>query len=616
MIIAADWAIQMLEDPQIIKLEIDATSLDPSGHPVVVDDVVVYRSTIRVYCQCKKNQPDFRAWSVRGLRDDLEKAAKQLVRDPSGEVHFYSCTEFGTLAKLREYAGTQPDAAAYTWNLEGKNKETDGKLSEVWKDIASEAGTNVYTLLRRVLFESTPTPKTYRERLLNRLGRTVTQRVTAYTILTARLDEVSRRLDPVGPCAGTSSVMYITRESLIAKLAHAGCLVTPSCDESELLSMCKRVSRIGRDWQREIDNTRILRPGLEQIRQHIAARDRSVLVEGGPGSGKTCVLLELVDQLERDPVTATIFIQATSFVDCGDEAALEARGLPAGFVGFVARMAEFRHAVVVIDSLDVLSTSHHQGVLRTFISILDQLEGLENVTVVAACRRFDTEYDARLSRRTWSRVIGLGDLDWERDVVPLLGRWHIAAESIASPLRTLLRVPRLLSLFREVTRRGNNCRATTAHELVVAYLDRVVRDEIGPDALAHVERMGAVMMEQRGIDLTVGQAGIPVDRLGKLLSAGVLIQTERGNPRCTHRQGRDGNTPREAPPSVSPLLWFFLWATPRTAPTPSCKLCRKGASRSVLGLIGSRVFQTRAQSHDTDPASRALHTRARSPTRL
>ncbi len=39
---------------------------------------------------------------------------------------------------------------------------------------------------------------------------------------------------------------------------------------------------------------------------------------------------------------------------------------------------------------------------------------------------------------------------------------------------------------------------------------------------------------------------------------------------------------------------------PENSPTPSCKLYRTGASRRVLGLIGSRVFQTRAQSHYTN----------------
>jgi hypothetical protein len=40
-LIALHWAVTMLHDPSIVAIEVDATSLDPSGNPVVVEDVVM-----------------------------------------------------------------------------------------------------------------------------------------------------------------------------------------------------------------------------------------------------------------------------------------------------------------------------------------------------------------------------------------------------------------------------------------------------------------------------------------------------------------------------------------------------------------------------------------------
>ncbi len=80
ILIALRWAIRMLHDPDILRVAVDSTDLDPSGNPIQVDDVVIYhRSGLTTYCQCKENQPGFKPWKVADLTDDLQKAANQLV---------------------------------------------------------------------------------------------------------------------------------------------------------------------------------------------------------------------------------------------------------------------------------------------------------------------------------------------------------------------------------------------------------------------------------------------------------------------------------------------------------------------------------------------------------
>ena len=67
-LIAFDWALTVLSDPEFQWIEIDSTA-----HPV--DDVVIGKSDgSLICCQCKKNQPDFRTWSIADLAGEIDKA--------------------------------------------------------------------------------------------------------------------------------------------------------------------------------------------------------------------------------------------------------------------------------------------------------------------------------------------------------------------------------------------------------------------------------------------------------------------------------------------------------------------------------------------------------------
>ena len=117
-LIALDWALTVLSDPEFQYLEIDSTTY-------LVDDVVIGKSDGSLICQCKKNQTDFKAWSIADLEGELDKAFLALARNQRAQVCFYSRSEFGALAKLREYSthyGTETD---YRANLTKEHIEND-----------------------------------------------------------------------------------------------------------------------------------------------------------------------------------------------------------------------------------------------------------------------------------------------------------------------------------------------------------------------------------------------------------------------------------------------------------------------------------------------------------
>ena len=78
--IAFDWALTVLSDPDFQWLEIDSTKY-------LVDDVVIGKSDgSLICCQCKKNQTDFRAWSISDLAGELDKAFLVLAKNKQAQV--------------------------------------------------------------------------------------------------------------------------------------------------------------------------------------------------------------------------------------------------------------------------------------------------------------------------------------------------------------------------------------------------------------------------------------------------------------------------------------------------------------------------------------------------
>jgi hypothetical protein len=93
-LVALDWALTVLSDPDFQWIEVDSATY-------LVDDVVVGKADgTLICCQCKKNQIDFKAWTIADLADELDKASCLLVNNQNAEVRFYSRSEFGALAKL------------------------------------------------------------------------------------------------------------------------------------------------------------------------------------------------------------------------------------------------------------------------------------------------------------------------------------------------------------------------------------------------------------------------------------------------------------------------------------------------------------------------------------
>jgi ATPase family associated with various cellular activities (AAA) len=521
-LVAFDWTLTVLDDPEYQWLEVDSVKFD-------VEDIVISKTDgTLICCQCKKNQTHFKAWSLADLADELQKAYNLLDQNKSVNIRFYSRDSFGMLAKLREYSITQPDETRYNAslpkNLQGTNSEIIKQLSSLAPNLSS------YEFISHTRFETTPDFDRMEYLLRERLHRMVSSSDAVYNALWRSLDQLGARS---GGDVLASALHCLTKDDLKGIVLQAGGFLAQPINSESVRNSFASTSSIGRSWRRDIAGQCLPRPVLGEILSAIDSRQKAILLTGLPGSGKTCVMLSLQDALEKRAKTDSniipLFIQSREFAHLETVQDRNAQGLPEHWVEEVARMAEEAHVVVVIDSLDVLSIAREHKVLTYFLTQIDRLLGVPNVTVITACRDFDRHYDLRIAERQWDCEFKCGRLDWEAEVKPLLETINIDTDSIETETQELIKNPRELALFVELAQREDSCNVVTSQELALRYLDTFIRKDpaLGDDALKAIEKIAEEMLKVRKLTIPHQRVSIP-DIIKRQLSSLNIIQETQG----------------------------------------------------------------------------------------
>ena len=187
-LVAFDWALTVLSDPEYQWLEIDSTTY-------LVDDVVIGKSDgSLICCQCKKNQTNFRAWSIADLADELDKAVLALNKNKQAQVCFFSRSEFGSLSKLREFSTLHGNEADFLAKLTKEHEKTNSDLAaHIAKQVSN---LSTYKFLHRTSFEITPDFERMEILLRERLRQIASNSDAAFNALCMRLDKRERQLIP------------------------------------------------------------------------------------------------------------------------------------------------------------------------------------------------------------------------------------------------------------------------------------------------------------------------------------------------------------------------------------------------------------------------------------
>lgn len=530
-LVAFDRALTVLSDPEYQWLEIDSVTWS-------VDDVVVGKADgTKICCQCKKNQSAFKAWSIADLGDELYKASTLLAKDQTAAVRFYSRSNFGDLAALREYSTGYADESAYQANLGIAHQATDTQLAKLLARQAPRIST--FEFLSRTDFVVSDDLDRMQTLLHERLRPLVSNPSAAYNALWTRLDCLGMRVNGNGRSSATQH--RLTKVDLTDLLTQAGAMLIPPMDVMEVRASFQSTSAIGRIWRRDIGDERVSSPLVNEILAAIEAKHRSILLTGLPGSGKTCVMLALQDELEKLAPTRSdllpLFIQSREFADFATAQDRQAQGLSVQWVEKVARLAEDAQVVVVIDSLDVLSIAREHSVLTYFLAQIDRLLLIPNVTVITACRDFDRHYDRRIAQRTWDKEFTCQPLDWNTDITPLLVKLGIEASAIDAATRDLIRNPRELALYVELAQQGGSFNVVTSQALAQRYLATVVQANraLGDAAMQAIEAMATEMLRLRSLALPKLRFPVSQDTLRALFSQNVLLEMQDGQLTFGHQ---------------------------------------------------------------------------------
>ena len=515
--VALHWLIQLLDNDSIAGIQVNSTGIPGEDYSVTVDDIVVlYQDGSVLFIQAKKNQTDHKAWSLSDdtLKKELVNCRKQLESKHNSEVRFYSRSPFGELKSLVEVCSDYPDYSAFA--RDGAKKQTSNlkRLSEIFE--RSEEAT--YYLAQKISFGPTNEFEDWDRCNLNDLDRIIPRAKDAIPILERYLVSHEATL--------RSSKRVIARENVWRKLSEFGFSPTPKRSEAEIIENFKAASKIGREWLRTIDGEAIPRKELEEVINSIEKGDRNILVTDSAGSGKTCLLLDLAEHIENYSVWELLFIKGDLFDDAISEEDLTDKGLPKDIVGQCSRLAEFRHVVVILDSLDVLSIARQHKALKLFIGLMDRLANIDNLTLVTACRTFDLKYDPLLRGRSWQQTINLQPLDFETIVCPFLQKWGIESSKVSPELRELLRIPQNLSLYGKLAKLDIQLQPTSAYELCNCFLEETVVKNLalGESAIAALQSMADSLMEQRTQQCSKTVFKASEDVVRQLISQEILLQ--------------------------------------------------------------------------------------------
>jgi len=509
--VALHWSIRLLSDPSIIAVQAESTGLPGEGFYVRVDDVVIlFFNGRRIFIQAKKNQTEHSTWTLRDrvLQAEILKARDQLEGDPRSEVYFYSQTPFGDFQRLAESAKSFPDHQAFV----AEESRTRQELLAQFARIVERDHPEALRLCARIHFGPAHTLAEWDRLNLADLDRVVPHSLTARTVLEELLRRHQTKL--------RDAPFLLHKEDVTSALAEHGLYLAAPYSEAETINLFRTASAIGREWIRTIDGEHLRRPEVDEIWGAISENHQSVLLIDRPGGGKTCVLLDLADEVSRDPGSELLFIKADLFAKSTSEDDLQSLGMPDDIVGRCARLSAYRRVIVIIDSLDVLSLHRNHGSLRLFLGLMDRLQTIPGVTVVAACRDFDLHYDLHLRGRTWAKTVALAPLNFQSQVVPLLSRWNVDPVALSEELQNLLRVPQHLRVFERLTRNRTPelGQLASAYQLYQRYLEEVVAADslLGHSALEALAWAAEWMIEQRSLTISKAQF---VRRTGEMLSS-------------------------------------------------------------------------------------------------
>ena len=440
-------AVLDLIDGEYATLEVERVGDEAEGVEFVRTD----RSGAEEYHSIKRQHPDGN-WTLSRLRekrvlDDLFAQAMS-----GADAVFSSGTSATTFEELIQCAAQFASIETFVRRI-GDNAELSADFYYRIVPICSDDEDTAYEALKRLKVRVKNEPE---------LRRDVERRIRS----TLRMRS-GTRLDPravrllIGDFVWDRLGNPLTRQFYLDELATHCVVPSRWAGDAAVEDSIRRRNRtyISGVHALHINRTEISRQEAVIALDALIEQNKSVMIEGAAGSGKSSVVAQAIEQLTKGNVPCLVvnLDRLNQETDTSAQALGTNRGLPDSPVISLGEFAGARPSVLVIDQLDALSvvSARQQWAWEMLYELLDETGDYPEMRVLFACRSFDLEQDARLRRLAGDpeRVerIRLEELDQGtvRDAIEASG---IPSTALSDGQMEILSTPLHLYLFIEASR--------------------------------------------------------------------------------------------------------------------------------------------------------------------
>ncbi|TWF39578.1 ATPase family protein associated with various cellular activities (AAA) [Chitinophaga polysaccharea] len=185
-------------------------------------------------------------------------------------------------------------------------------------------------------------------------------------------------------------------------------------------------------------------------------RDLNIcLLAGNAGIGKTTILKDLYDKLEREGI-ATLALKADKLYASNMSDLQQKIGLSIPVYDFIEQCKQqYSKTILIFDQIDALSQalSSNREYINTFKSLIDNYTHDENIRIIISIRTFDLHFDPSLNYYKGSKTIDVRSLS-DDQVLSHLERLGVSKLQVSSRLIELLRIPNNLNVFSKIVAAG------------------------------------------------------------------------------------------------------------------------------------------------------------------
>ena len=404
------------------------------------------------YHSVKRQAPKSTAhWTVSELTKHSPSTGRSILGDLFGHLHdpettravFVSQDAVALLREAAERARSSSGLEQFLARLSKQQREAFVKHVAPLARSEPEAFAKLrncefVTIGQRVLEEG------IEQLIAERIGREDGKQAEPRAVRTLLADFAWRRL-------GQSLCAEHVRE----ELQRCGYLQLQAPSHERALEQIQTRTRayLGRIEQALINGAAILRTQADAIAELLTDGDESLLLSGGAGAGKSCVLAQVVRGLDERGVVA-LAVPASDLRGAFSSGEVGQRlGFATSPVAELAQAAQGGRAVLCIDQLDGLAveTERNEQGQRVLHELVNQVALQPNVTLLLLCRSFELDEETSLK---WiaegpspvARTIAVAALTVD-DVRRALQTATINHHRLSDSQVELLRVPLHLYLF-------------------------------------------------------------------------------------------------------------------------------------------------------------------------